>query len=125
MEQHLDRGEVLLDRRLLEFFSKPADIGSDAHRLDVSQFLDVVAPVALGEEAPAGMKIRRAGVRVVDGDGEEFQKAAHGLVAAGRDDRGHDRYPPGRRVSIAGGGPDSAGTSSRESLSDSVGIRVT
>jgi hypothetical protein len=60
------------------------------HRLDVDELLDILAPIAPGEEAPAGMKIRRARIRVVDGDGEEFEKAARGIVAARRDDRRHD-----------------------------------
>jgi hypothetical protein len=63
------------------------------HRLDVDEFGDVVAPIAPGKEAPAGVEIRRARVGVVDRDGEEFEKAAHGLFAAGRDDRGHDHRP--------------------------------
>ena len=52
---------------------------------------DVVAPLAPGEEAPAPMKIRGARIRVVDRDGEEFEKAARGSVAGGRDGRRHDR----------------------------------
>ena len=75
-------------------FAEPADVGRDMHRLDIDQLVDILAPIAPGEEAPAGVKVRVARVRVVDGDGEEFQKAAHGLSAAGRhDDRRHDDLP--------------------------------
>jgi hypothetical protein len=90
VEQHADCGEVLLDGRLLEAFAETANVGRDVYRLHIDQLGDILAPVAPGEETPAGVKIRRARVRVVDGDGEEFQKTAHCLVAAGRDDRGHD-----------------------------------
>jgi hypothetical protein len=63
------------------------------HRLDVDQVDNILAPIAPGEEAPAGVKVRRARVRVVDGDGEEFEKAARGSVTGRRDDRGHDNRP--------------------------------
>jgi hypothetical protein len=99
VEQHADRGEVLLDRRFLEVLAEPADVGGDMHRRDVGQLLDILAPFAPGEEAPAGVKVRRARVRFVDGDGEEFQKAARGSVAGGDDDPRHDR--PARRPCLA------------------------
>jgi hypothetical protein len=83
IEQHADRGEVLLDGRLFEFFSQPADIGRDVHRLDVGQLLDILAPIAPGEEAPAGVKVRVTRVLVVDCDAEKFEEASHGLFAAG------------------------------------------
>jgi hypothetical protein len=63
------------------------------HRLDIGQLGDILAPIAPGEEAPACMKVRVARVLVVDRYGEEFQKAAHRLVAARRDDRRHDNRP--------------------------------
>jgi hypothetical protein len=63
------------------------------HRLDIDELLDIFAPIAPGEEAPAGVKVRRTRIRVVDRDGEEFQKAARGSVAGRRD----DRRPPKRR----------------------------
>jgi hypothetical protein len=49
-----------------------------------------MSTIAPGEEAPASVKIRRARVRVVDGDGEEFEEAARGSIAGRRDDRRHD-----------------------------------
>ena len=91
VEQHADRGEVLLYGRLLEVLAEPADIGGNVHRLDIDQLLDILAPIAPGEEAPAGMQVGVARVRVVDGDGEEFQKAAHRVFAGRGDDRRHDR----------------------------------
>ena len=91
IEQHADRGEVLFDRRLLEAFPEATDIGRDMHGLDIDQLLDILAPIAPGEEALAGVKVRGARIRVVDGDGEEFQKPAHRVFAGRGDDRGHDR----------------------------------
>jgi hypothetical protein len=44
------------------------------HRLDIDQLVDILAPIAPGEEAPAGVKVRAARIRVVDRDGEEFEK---------------------------------------------------
>ena len=44
-----------------------------------------------GEELPAGAAVGAAGVAVADGDGEEFQEAALGLVAGGGDQRWYDR----------------------------------
>ena len=60
------------------------------HRLDVSELLDVLVPLVPGKEAPAGMKVGVSRVLVVDRDGEEFQKAAHGLFAGRGEDRRHD-----------------------------------
>ena len=65
------------------------------HRLDIGQLLDILAPIAPGEEAPAGMKVRGARVLVVDGDGEEFEKAARGFVAGGGD---HARDQKSKRL---------------------------
>jgi hypothetical protein len=82
VEQHADRGEVLLDGRLLEVLAETPDMGATCIG-SMSAFVDILAPIAPGEESSAGMKVGRAGVRVVDGDGEEFQKPAH-RVFAGR-----------------------------------------
>ena len=82
---------MFLDGRLLEAFPEATDIGRDMHRLDIDQLLDILAPIAPGEEAPAGVKVSRARVLVVDGDGEEFQKSAHRVIAARSDDRRYDR----------------------------------
>ena len=46
VEQHADRGEVLLDGRLLEAFPEATDIGRDMHRLDIDQLVDILAPIA-------------------------------------------------------------------------------
>jgi hypothetical protein len=42
VEQHADRGEVLLDRRLLEILPKTLDIGGDVQRLDVGDLANLV-----------------------------------------------------------------------------------
>ncbi len=58
VEQRADRGEVLLDRRLLEFLAEASDIGGDVHRFDVGELIDILARIAPDEEAPAGVEIR-------------------------------------------------------------------
>ena len=78
----------LLDGRLLEILTQPADIGGDMHRFDVGDLIDVGARFAPGEEAPAGVEIGGAGVRVLDRDGEEFEEAARAVVAGGGNQRG-------------------------------------
>ena len=98
VEQHADGGEVLLDGRLLEVLAERLDVGRDMHRLDVGELAELVA-LAPGEEAPAGVEVGRAGVLVVDRDGEEFQEAARRRVAGVGDDRRHDdRRPTPRRA---------------------------
>ena len=49
VEEHADRCQMLLDRRLLETFAKRLDIGRDVQRLDVGQLADLVL-LAPGEE---------------------------------------------------------------------------
>ena len=71
VEQHPDRGEVLLDARLFETAAHRFDVGRDMHRLDVDQLREA-ARVALGEDAPAGAVVGFAGVRIFDGDREEL-----------------------------------------------------
>jgi hypothetical protein len=82
------------------------------HRLDIDQFLDVLAPIAPGEEAPAPLKIRGARIRVVDRDGEEFEKAARGSVAG-------TTVPLARRVSSTVRGLDLTGTRALDSEASS------
>jgi hypothetical protein len=65
------------------------DIGGDVKRLDVGELAQLVM-LAPGEEPAHGMQIRRAGVPVADGRGEEFQEAARRSVAGVGDDRRHD-----------------------------------
>jgi hypothetical protein len=84
------------------------------HRHDIDQLLDVLATIAPGEEAPAPVKIRGARTRVVDRDGEGFEKAARGSVAGGRDVAG-TTVPPARRVSSTVRGPDLSGTRALDS----------
>ena len=72
---------MLLDGRLLKILAEGADIGRDMHWLDRDQFIDAFG-VAPGEEAPAGVKIGRAGIRVLDRDGEELEEAARSTGAS-------------------------------------------
>ena len=65
VEQHPYRGEVLLDRRLLEILGQRLDIGGDMQRLDIGDFADGVL-VAPGEEPRGGAIIGHAGVLVPD-----------------------------------------------------------
>ncbi len=58
------------------------------------------------------MKVRRARVWVVDGDGEEFQKAPRGLAA------GTTIARSARRVSSAGSDPNSTGRPPRSEMLD-------
>ena len=89
VEQHADRGEVLLDGRLLKILAERTDIGRDVHGLDRHELIEAPG-VAPGEEAPAGVEIGRAGIRVLDRDGEEFEEAARSTGASRGDDRRHD-----------------------------------
>jgi hypothetical protein len=72
---------------------KPADTGGDVHRFDVGDLIEVGARFAPGEEAPAGVEIGGAGVRVLDRDGEEFEEAARAVVAGGGNQRGRHGRP--------------------------------
>jgi hypothetical protein len=63
------------------------------HRFDVSDLINVGVRFAPGEEAPAGVELGGAGVRVLDRDGEEFQETARAVVAGGGDQRGRHGRP--------------------------------
>jgi hypothetical protein len=58
-------------------------------RLDIGDLADLV-PVAPGEEPHDGMVIGLSRILVADGGGEEFQKAAGGLIAGVGDHARHD-----------------------------------
>jgi hypothetical protein len=87
------------------------------HPRDIDQLLNVLAPIALREEAPAPMKIRGTRIRVVDRDGEEFEKAARGSVAAAT--IAGTTVPPARRVSSTVRGLDLTGTRALDSEASS------
>ena len=90
VEQHADRGEMLLDDRLLEFSRHRLDIGPDMDRLDRGQLVEAVG-VAPGEEALTGALVRGAGVVVGDRAeeiGEAFRRAGSDV---GDEHRHHDR----------------------------------
>ena len=57
-------------------------------RLDIGNLADLVM-VAPGEEPSCSPVIGHAGILVADGGGEEFEEAARGLVAGGRDHARH------------------------------------
>jgi hypothetical protein len=56
VEQHPDRSEVLLDRRLLKILAERPDVGRDMHRLDRDQLIEAFA-FAPGEEPAARAEI--------------------------------------------------------------------
>ena len=122
IEQHADGGQVLLDRRLLEVLAERLDIGGDVERLDIGDLADLVL-VAPGEEPHGGAIVRHARVFVADGGGEEFQKAARGLVAgASAITRG--TTTPWRPATLFSG-RDRAGTRAFDWRSDSMALSVT
>lgn len=75
VEEHADRGEVLLDgrpRARLAGFLHPS---GDMHGLHVSEVVEAVAP-APGRELARGLKVGAAGMVVGDVGGEELPEAA-------------------------------------------------
>ena len=103
VEQHADRGQVLLDRRLRHRVLQVLDIGRHMQRLDIGNAADAM-PVAPGEKIANRPVVSHAGVLVADGGGEEFQEPARRLVAGVGDDARHhdavaggDGQGPGRR----------------------------
>lgn len=77
-----------LTRRLFKILAERLDIGGDVQRLDIGELAEfvVIAPV---EEPRDGAIVRLPRVLVADGGGEEFQKAAGGMVAGGGDHARH------------------------------------
>jgi hypothetical protein len=86
-----DRGEMLLDGRLLELARHRLDIGLDMNRFDHRQFVEALG-VAPGEEAVTGALVRAAGVVVVD-RAEEIGEAFRGAGTDVGDQRRHDDRP--------------------------------
>ena len=103
VEQHADRGQVLLDRRLRHRVLQVLDIGRHMQRLDVGDAANAV-PVAPAEKVANRPVVSHAGVLVADGGGEELKEPACGVVAGVGDDARHhdavaggDGQGPGRR----------------------------
>ena len=88
IEQHADRGQVLLDGRRLIAARQDLDIGRDVVGADRAELADVVL-VEPGEEAAHGDGIGRARVRVADVGGEEVDEPQRGALAGGGDHRRH------------------------------------
>jgi hypothetical protein len=80
VEQHADRREVLLHRRLGGRRLQRLDIGGDMQRLDVGELADP-APLDPCEELTRGPVISHARVAVADAGGEKFEEAAGGMRA--------------------------------------------
>jgi hypothetical protein len=101
IEQHADRGEMLLDGRLFEFARHRLDPGPDMDRLDRGQLVETVG-VAPAEEVLTGALIRRAGVVVGDRAeeiGEAFRRAGSDVS----DQRPHDDRPAERLRNLRAG----------------------
>ena len=81
VEQHPDRGELLLDRGRGVRAAQLLDPGGDMDRPDRRQAqAHLPAP---GEEAPGGAGVGGAGVRVADPGGEELDVADGSALAGG------------------------------------------
>jgi hypothetical protein len=101
IEQHADRREVLLDRRLRHRFLQAFDVGRDVQRLDSRQLADT-PPVAPDEKQFHGAVISGPRILIPDRRGEKFEEAPSGRVAGIGDDprhqeaaaRGNDPSPP-------------------------------
>jgi hypothetical protein len=89
VEQHADRGQVLLDGRLGGCRLQHLYIGGDVNRFDVGKLADLVL-LDPGEEMTRGTVIGHAGVLVTDRRVEKLDKAARGMVAGIGDHRRHD-----------------------------------
>jgi hypothetical protein len=85
VEQHADRGQVLLDGRRRDLGLKILDERGDMERLHRREFIDALAG-APGSEAPVGVHIGAAGMVIVDLASEEFQDALCSL-RRGREER--------------------------------------
>ena len=91
VEQHAQRGQVLLDGRRRKLGLQILDEGGDMERLDAAS--SSISSGAPGGEAPGGIHVGPAGMVVVDLAGEEFQDALCGF-RRGREER---RRPEIRR----------------------------
>ena len=96
VEQHADRGEVLLDGRLGGRGLQRLDIGGDVDRLDVDELDDAVL-LEPGEEMAGGPVIGHPGVLVADVGGEEFEEPARRMIAGIGDRRRHGERAAQRR----------------------------
>jgi hypothetical protein len=90
IEQHADRGEVLLDGRLRHSVLERLYIGGDVERLDIDQ-RDDPGGIEPSEEVRDRPVIGHPGVLVPDGGSKEFQEAADRGVAGAGDRRRHDQ----------------------------------
>jgi hypothetical protein len=89
IEQHADRREVLLHRRLGGRRLQRLDVSRDVHGLNVGELADAML-LDPGEERAHGPVISHAGVFVADVGGKVFQKPSRGMIA-GTGDRGRNR----------------------------------
>ena len=94
VEEHPQRGQVLLDARRRERSGELLDVGRDHHGLDLVE-RDAAAFAPRGETADRG-EVGEAGVGVSDVGGEELPEAALG-VGGGGEERGRRRARTGRR----------------------------
>ena len=95
VEQHADRGEMLLYGRLGGRGLERLDIGGDVDRLDVGELVDAVL-LQPGKKVAHGPVIGHAGVLVADRRGEEFEEAARSMLAGVGDHRRDGKAAGGR-----------------------------
>jgi hypothetical protein len=108
VEQHADRGQMLLDGRLRGValldgaiarvrHLQRLQIGGDVKRLDIGELPDAML-LEPGEERARRPVIGQAGVIVLDRSGEEIEEPLCGTVAGPGDHRRHrQRTAQGRR----------------------------
>ena len=94
VEQHAERGQVLLDCGRRELALELLDECGHVEGLDGGEFPDA-APLALCREAARGIHVRLARVVVVDLGGEEFEDALGGFCRR-REERCWKKHGGGR-----------------------------
>ena len=90
VEQHADRGEMLLYGRLGGRGLERLDIGGDVDRLDVGELVNAVL-LQPGKKVAHGPVIGHAGVLVADRRSKELQEPARRMIAGVGDRRRHGK----------------------------------
>ena len=85
VEEHAQRGQVLLDARSGKRARELLDVGGDHHGLHlVEREATTLAPVG---EAPDGSEVGEPGIGIADMGGEELPEAALGVGGGGEEHR--------------------------------------
>ena len=78
VEEHANRGQVLLDRRRREFVLQVVDEGGDMERLDLGELVNFFGCAPFGETT-GGVDIGSSRMRVVDLRREKLEEALRGF----------------------------------------------